>query len=158
MVNSYKLMSRIGIISDTHSLLRPEARNFLVGCDQIVHAGDICGPEIIEALARIAPVTAVRGNNDRGEWARGLAETVMLKVGEVWLYVIHDLAQLDIEPRAAKVRVVISGHSHKPRIEQREEVLYLNPGSAGPRRFALPISIGELIVQGSVVNARLVEL
>lgn len=151
-------MPRVGLISDTHSLLRPEAAAFLRGSDYIIHAGDICDPAILEALTAIAPVTAVRGNNDRGPWAERLRETEILQVGEVVIYAIHDLAQLDIEPRAAGVRVVLSGHSHKPLVEERDGVLYVNPGSAGPRRFKLPISAGELIVNGSNVSARIVEL
>ena len=151
-------MLRVGLISDTHGLLRPEAKAFLQGSDFIVHGGDICDPKILEELAAIAPVTAVRGNNDRGAWAERLRETEILQVGELFVYVIHDLAQLDIEPEAAGVRVVVSGHSHKPSVEERNGVLYVNPGSSGPRRFKLPIAIGELIVTGSSVSARTVEL
>ena len=149
---------RVGLISDTHGLLRPEALAFLEGSDHIVHGGDICGPAILDRLAAIAPVTAVRGNNDRGDWARALHETELLQLGAVSLYAIHDLAQLDIDPLAAGVRVVVSGHSHKPRVDERNGVLYVNPGSAGPRRFKLPISVGELIVDGDSVSARTVEI
>ncbi len=149
---------RVGLISDTHGLLRPEARAFLRGSDYIVHGGDICDPAILDDLAAIAPVTAVRGNNDRGAWAERLPETTILQVGKVHIYAIHDLAQLDIEPKAASVRVVISGHSHKPLVEERDGVLYVNPGSSGPRRFTLPIAVGELIVSGNLVSARIVEL
>ena len=149
---------RVGLISDTHGLLRPEARAFLEGSDYIIHGGDICEPGILEALAAIAPVTAVRGNNDRGPWADRIAETEVLQVGDVFIYVIHDLAQLDIDPGAAGVQVVVSGHSHKPSVERRENVLYVNPGSAGPRRFRLPISVGELRVTGTAVSARTVEV
>ena len=151
-------MFRVGLISDTHGLLRPEAKAFLQGSDLIVHAGDICDPRILEELAAIAPVTAVRGNNDSGTWAEQLRETELLQVGEVFVYVIHDLAQLDIDPSAAGARVVVSGHSHKPTVEERSGVLYVNPGSAGPRRFKLPIGVGELIVTGRSVSARTVEL
>ena len=151
-------MLRVGLISDTHGLLRPEAKAFLQGSDLIVHAGDICDPRILEELAAIAPVTAVRGNNDGGTWAEQLRETELLQVGEVFVYVIHDLAQLDIEPGATGARVVVSGHSHKPTVEERSGVLYVNPGSAGPRRFKLPIAVGELIVTGRSVSARTVEL
>jgi len=150
-------MFRVGLISDTHSLLRPEAKAFLQGSDYIVHAGDICDPRILEALAALAPVTAVRGNNDRGPWAQQLRETEFIKVGEVLIHVIHDLAQLAIEPGALGVQVVVSGHSHKPRVEQRNGVLYVNPGSSGPRRFRLPIAVGELLVDGSSVSARIIE-
>jgi putative phosphoesterase len=150
------MTQRVGLISDTHGLLRPEVRAFLEGSDFIVHAGDICDPSILEALAEIAPVTAVRGNNDHGSWAARLRETEFLQVEEAFLYAIHDLAQLDIEPGAARVQVIISGHSHKPMVERREGVLFVNPGSAGPRRFTLPISAGELIVSGAAVSARTV--
>jgi putative phosphoesterase len=150
-------MFRVGLISDTHGLLRPEAKAFLRGSDYIVHAGDICDPRIVEELAALAPVTAVRGNNDRGPWAEHLSETQFLKVDEIFLYVIHDLSQLDIDPGAASVHVVVSGHSHKPRVEHRDGVLYVNPGSSGPRRFKLPITVGELIVNGSSVSARIVK-
>jgi uncharacterized protein len=149
---------RVALISDTHGLLRPEAKAFLQGSDYIVHAGDIGNPGILEELSAIAPVTAVRGNNDKGPWAEQLPETEFLRVGEVFVYVIHDLAELDIDPTAAGVRVVISGHSHKPAIEERSGVFYVNPGSAGPRRFKLPIAVGELAVTGRSVSARTVEL
>ena len=151
-------MFRVGLISDAHGLLRPEAIAFLEGSDYIVHAGDICDPATLDSLAAIAPLTAVRGNNDAGAWAQHLPATAFLRVGEVFIYVIHDLAELDIEPSAAGVRVVISGHSHKPAVEERDGVLYVNPGSSGPRRFTLPIAIGELMVSGSTVSARTVEL
>ena len=151
-------MLRVGLISDTHGLLRPEAKAFLQGSDYIVHAGDICDPAILEELAAIAPVTAVRGNNDKGAWAVRLRETECLQVGETLIYAIHDLSRLDIEPGAAGVRVVVSGHSHKPLVEERRGVLYVNPGSSGPRRFTLPISAGELIINGSMVSGRTVEL
>lgn len=149
---------RVGLISDTHGLLRPEALAFLGGSDHIVHGGDICDPRVLEALSAIAPVTAVRGNNDHGPWASRLRETERFRVGEVSVYAIHDLAQLDIEPNAVGVQVVVSGHSHKPSVERRDDILYVNPGSAGPRRFKLPVSIGELTVTGSSVSARIVEL
>jgi uncharacterized protein len=152
------LMLRVGLISDTHGLLRPDATEFLQGSDYIVHGGDICDAGILEELAAIAPVTAVRGNNDRGAWAQRLPETASLRVGDVLVHVVHDLARLDIAPRAAGVRVVVSGHSHKPLVEERDGVLYVNPGSAGPRRFKLPIAVGELMVDGSSVSARLVTL
>jgi uncharacterized protein len=148
---------RVGLISDTHGLLRPEVLAFLQGSDHIVHGGDICDPGILEALAAVAPTTAVRGNNDRGAWASSLRETELFRLGDVLVYAIHDLAELDIEPSAAGVRVVISGHSHQPFVEHRGGVLYVNPGSAGPRRFRLPISAGELILKGSAASARIVE-
>lgn len=151
-------MLRVGLISDTHGLLRPEAKAFLQGANLVVHAGDICDPAVLDELAAIAPVTAVRGNNDRGSWAQQLRETELLQVGEVFIYAIHDLSQLDIDPLAAGVRVIVSGHSHKPLIKDRDGVLYVNPGSAGPRRFKLPIAVGELMIDGDAVSARVVEL
>jgi len=151
-------MYRVGLISDTHGLLRLEAKAFLEGCHYIIHGGDIGHPGIIEELTKIAPVTAVRGNNDTGLWAEDLRETEFLQIGEVVIYAIHDLAQLDLEPHWAGIHVVISGHSHKPLAEERKGVLYVNPGSAGPRRFKWPISVGELIVKGNSVSARLLEL
>lgn len=151
-------MLRIGVVSDTHGLLRPEAMVFLQGSDHIVHGGDVCNQETLQRLALIAPVTAVRGNNDKGAWAENLAETEFIRVGEIFIYAIHDLGQLDIEPIAAGVQVVVSGHTHKPLIEEREGVLYVNPGSSGPRRFKLPISVAEIIVSGTTVSARIVEL
>ena len=151
-------MLRVGLISDTHGLLRPEAKDFLRGSDCIVHAGDICDPQVLEELAALAPVTAVRGNNDFGAWAERLRETEVLQVGAIRLYAIHDLFLLDIEPGATGIRVVISGHSHKPHVAERSGVLFVNPGSAGPRRFKLPISAGELLIEGASVSARTVEL
>lgn len=149
---------RIGLISDTHGLLRREALEFLAGSDRIVHAGDIVDPEILGRLAEIAPLTAVRGNNDHGAWAQRVPQTAVLEVGEISIYVLHDLGRLDLDPRRAGHRVVIAGHSHRPRVEERDGVLYVNPGSAGPRRFTLPISAGELRIEGTRVRARWVSL
>lgn len=151
-------MTRIGLISDTHGLLRPEALAFLRGSDHIVHAGDIGTPEILGQLARLAPVTAVRGNNDRGAWALALPETELVEIGGVSVYVIHDLAELDLNQHAASVQLVVSGHSHRPSMEHRNGVLFANPGSAGPRRFTLPISAGEALVSGAKVSGRTVQL
>lgn len=151
-------MLRIGLISDTHGLLRPEAKTFLHGCDRIIHAGDIGQPALLEELAGIAPVTAVRGNNDRGPWAERLAETEDLRLGEVNIHVLHDLARLRVDPAAAGYRAVVSGHSHRPALSERDGVLYVNPGSAGRRRFRLPVAVAELFVDGRTVTARLVEL
>ena len=151
-------MQRLGIISDTHGLLRAEAVAFLRGSDYIVHAGDIGDAAVLSELSALAPVTAVRGNNDNGPWAQTIAETGALKVGAVSIYVLHDLAQLDLDPAAAGYQVVVSGHSHKPFMERRHDVLYLNPGSAGPRRFKLPVAVAELKVTGGAVEGRLVEL
>jgi uncharacterized protein len=151
-------MLRVGLIADTHGLLRPEASAFLRGCDHIVHGGDIGDQRVLQELGAIAPTTAVRGNNDKGRWARGLSDTELVQFGEVFAYVIHDLAELDIEPQAAGVAVVVSGHSHKPVIQQRNGVLYVNPGSAGPRRFKLPVAIGEMHITGKSVMPRVIEL
>jgi uncharacterized protein len=151
-------MSRIGLISDTHGLLRPEAVAFLRGSELIVHGGDIGHAGVLEELASLAPVTAVRGNNDHGPWAEAVRETEVLQLGEVFIYVLHNLAELDLDPVAAGFQVVVSGHSHKPSVERRDGVLYVNPGSSGPRRFKLPVCVGELMVDGNSVEARLVEL
>lgn len=149
---------RIGLISDTHGLLRPEALDYLAGSDHIVHAGDIGGPELLERLAAIAPLTVVRGNNDTAAWQKTIPETARLDLAGVGIYVIHDLKALDIDPVAAGVRVVVSGHSHKPACVERGGVLYANPGSAGRRRFTLPIAAGELLVEGGQVEVRLATL
>ncbi|MGO4475205.1 metallophosphoesterase family protein [Massilia sp. 2TAF26] len=149
---------RIGLISDTHGLLRPEALAFLAGSEHIVHGGDIGKPEILERLAAIAPLTVVRGNNDTAAWAGTIPETARLVVGGVAILVIHDLKELAGEPAADGVRVVVSGHSHKPACVERGGVLYVNPGSAGRRRFSLPIAAGELLVEDGRVEARLVTL
>lgn len=149
---------RIGLISDTHGLLRPEALDFLAGSDHIVHGGDIGNPEILERLAAIAPLTVVRGNNDTAAWARTIPETARLALGGVTILVIHDLKELGLDPAAEGVRVVVSGHSHKPARVERGGVLYVNPGSAGRRRFTLPIAAGELLVEDGQVAARLVTL
>jgi putative phosphoesterase len=151
-------MARIGLISDTHGLLRPEAIAFLRGCDHIVHGGDIGHARILSELSALAPVTAVRGNNDKGAWAELLADTELVQLGKFLLYALHDITQMDFDPGAAGVHVVVSGHSHKPSMERRDGVLYVNPGSAGPRRFRLPVSVAELVVDGHAVSARLVEL
>jgi uncharacterized protein len=151
-------MPRVGLISDTHGLLRPEAVTFLAGSDFIVHAGDVGDPRLIAKLETLAPVTVVRGNNDRGSWADDLAQTEVLQVDNVSIYVLHNIAELDLDPAAAGFAVVVFGHSHRPLSEIRDGVLYVNPGSAGPRRFRLPVCVGELqITEGSVV-ARHVEL
>ena len=148
----------LGVISDTHGLVRPEALAALAGVERIVHAGDIGDQAVLEALGRVAPVTAVRGNNDRGRWASDIPETEVVEVGGVSLYLLHDLHELDLEPRAAGFAAVISGHSHQPRLEDKDGVLYLNPGSAGPRRFKLPISLARLRIAKGRVNAELVTL
>lgn len=149
---------RIGLISDTHGLLRPQALDFLRGSDHILHAGDIVGADILEQLAELAPLTAVRGNNDHGAWARDLPESVTLSLGGIVIHMLHDLKELAIDPAASGVRVVVTGHSHKPACEERDGVLYVNPGAAGRRRFTLPVSVGELLVEDGRVDVRLVTL
>jgi uncharacterized protein len=149
---------RIGIISDTHGLLRPEAIERLTGVHHIIHAGDIGGPEVIAGLRDVAPTTAVRGNIDRGAWAADYPDTALVKLGGRSIYVIHNLKELDIDPAAAGIDVVVSGHSHQPKIETVGGVLYLNPGSAGPRRFTLPIALAMLKVTGNVLRPSILEL
>jgi putative phosphoesterase len=147
---------KIGVISDTHDLVRPEALAALAGVELIVHGGDVCRPEVLETLRGVAPVRAVRGNNDRGAWAAALPETEAFEVLGRWIYVIHDLKQLDVDP--AGFDVIISGHSHQPAATVRGGVLYFNPGSAGPRRFHLPVSLGYLHLDASGVRPELVTL
>jgi uncharacterized protein len=149
---------RIGLISDTHGLLRPEALAALRGSDFIVHAGDIGNGSLLEQLTAIAPVCAVRGNNDVGATGCSLPPTRRVDVGGKCIFVIHDLADLTIEPAAAGIDAVVSGHSHKPKIERRDGVLYVNPGSAGPRRFRLPISVGRLTIVADRIDAELLPL
>jgi putative phosphoesterase len=148
----------VGVISDTHGLLRPEAAAALRGVDFIVHAGDIGSPEVLSLLSQIAPLTAVRGNNDRGPWANKLPLTAVLEVESSFFYVVHEIASLDLDPKAGGFNAVITGHSHKPSAEVRHGVLFLNPGSAGPRRFSLPVAIARIEVQGSSLSHQLVEL
>jgi putative phosphoesterase len=150
-------MLRVGVISDTHGLLRPEATAFLAGSAHIVHAGDVGDPAILDTLAAIAPVTAIRGNVDTDAWAARLPEATRVTIGGVTIYLLHDLAALDIEPHRHGVRVVVYGHSHKPSAVERDGVLYLNPGSAGPRRFSLPIAAAELLIDGGRVGAHIRE-
>lgn len=144
---------RIGLISDTHDLLRPAVLDWLRGTDHILHAGDICSSPVLEQLAAIAPLTAVRGNNDAGGWAGRLHEAELVTLGGVPVLVLHDIADLPRHAQARAARVVVTGHSHKPKIEERDGVLFVNPGSAGPRRFTLPISAGELRIDGGNVRA-----
>lgn len=151
-------MPRIGVISDTHGLLRPEAMAALQGCDAILHAGDIGSADIVTRLSTIAPTTAVRGNNDKGDWASALPETEWIEIDGVLIHLLHDIADLDVDPRAAGIRVIVSGHSHRPGIEERDSVLHLNPGSAGPRRFKLPVSLSILDIDQKHATARIVEL
>ncbi len=149
-------MNIIGVISDTHGLLRPEALAALRGSDRIIHAGDVGDREILDQLETIAPVTAVRGNIDKGAWARKLPETEVVEIRGVLIYVLHNLDELDLKPEAAGFAAVIYGHSHVPKQEMRSGVLYFNPGSAGPRRFKLPICVGRLRAQQGKVRGEIV--
>ncbi len=149
---------KIGVISDTHGLLRPDALGALQGSNFIIHAGDIGNPKILEDLAQIAPVTAVRGNVDRDIWAQKIPETNVLEVGSVSIYVLHDIQQLDLKPEAAGFAVVVYGHSHIPKQETKNGVLYFNPGSAGPKRFKLPVSLGRLMLDTRSITAKILEI
>jgi putative phosphoesterase len=148
----------LGVISDTHGLLRPQALDALRGCDLIIHAGDVGNPDILDPLRALAPLFVVRGNVDTGGWALKLPVTELVDVGGLWFYVLHDISQLDLDPPTADVAAVIYGHSHKPSIETRDGVLYLNPGSAGPRRFNLPVSIARVRVEGQEIQPDIVQL
>jgi putative phosphoesterase len=148
----------VGIISDTHGLLRPEAVELLRGSEHIIHAGDIGAPEIIPELRKIAPVTAIRGNVDTQTWARAFSETEVVERGGMDFYIIHDANALDLNPKAAGFAAVISGHSHQPKQEIKNGVLYFNPGSAGPRRFKLPISVGRIVIADGKLNGEIIEI
>jgi putative phosphoesterase len=145
----------VGLISDTHGLLRPQAVEALQGVDRIIHAGDIGGEEILAALRAIAPVDAVRGNNDRAPWAARIPTELTLKVGGVAVHVLHDLKELELDPVQAGVKVVIAGHSHKPDVREQDGVLYVNPGSAGPRRFRRPVAVAHLHVASGSATAQI---
>ena len=149
---------KIGLIADTHGLLRPQALAALQDVDHLIHAGDIGGPQILAELERIAPLSVVRGNNDSDAWADAIPESLTLRFGAISLYVLHDLKKLAIDPKAEGIDVVIAGHSHKPLHDERDGVLYLNPGSAGPRRFKLPISVALLHIDGDTVRFELITL
>jgi putative phosphoesterase len=148
----------IGVISDTHGLQRPGALAALQGSDYIIHAGDIGDPQILDKLAAIAPLTAVRGNIDHGAWANKIPTTNVLEVGEISIYVLHNLQELDLKPEAAKFAAVVYGHSHVPKQEWKNGVLYFNPGSAGPRRFRLPLSVGRLRIKDGRIDAKILLL
>lgn len=148
----------VGVISDTHGLVRPEAIEELRGSQLIVHAGDVGRPEVLEELRKVAPVIAVRGNSDRGPWAETLPETEVVEAGGLYLYVLHDVNELDLDPAAAEFKAVITGHSHHPRVEERNGVMFLNPGSAGPRRFSLPVTLARLRIRDGKLDAEIVEL
>lgn len=151
-------MTRIGVVSDTHGLMRPEVLKIFRGVDLILHAGDIGAPEVLQELRSVAPVVAVRGNNDTGRWADDIPETELACVGGVRIYLLHDLKGMALSPSVAGFHAVVSGHSHRPSVQKREGVLFLNPGSAGPRRFTLPISVARLNVEGQKMSAKLIEL
>lgn len=148
----------IGVISDTHGLLRPEAIDALTGSSLILHAGDIGKPEVLQKLQTIAPTIAVRGNNDKGAWAEEIPECQTIEVGNVLIHLLHIVKELTFDPEQQGVRVIVNGHSHKPLIEEQGGVLFVNPGSAGPRRFKLPISVAQLHLNDTVVQARIIEL
>ncbi len=148
----------IGLISDTHGLIRSQALEALQGTDLIIHAGDIGKAEVIVALKAIGPVLAIRGNNDRGAWAKPFPETKSVKTANAQLYIIHNVKELDCDPVARGFQVVISGHSHKPSVSVRKGVLFVNPGSAGPRRFKLPVAVGKLFIRDGEINAEIIEL
>jgi len=151
-------VKKIGVISDTHGLLRPEVVPVFKGVDLILHAGDIGSIEVLDQLRTVAPIVAVRGNNDKGDWANQIPDSEVAQVGEVSIYILHDLNELVLRPPAGSVQVVISGHSHRPSIERRDGILFVNPGSAGPRRFKLPISVARMTIQGVTVTGELIEL
>ena len=146
---------RIGIISDTHGLLRPAAIKQLAAADHIIHAGDIGAPEVIEGLRSIAPTTAVKGNIDAGEWAKNYPDTALVVLGGRVFYLLHNLKELKLDPSAAGFDVVVSGHSHRPKIETRNGILYVNPGSAGPRRFNLPIAVAMVTLSDRAILPRI---
>jgi uncharacterized protein len=151
-------MKTIGVISDTHGLLRWEAEAALAKVDHIIHAGDIGTPEVIERLQRIAPVTVVRGNNDKGPWAEPLPATAIVEICGRRLYILHDIAKLDIDPVADSFAAVIAGHTHKPGVAEKDGVLFVNPGSAGPRRFSLPVAVAKMFIDQSAVRAEICNL
>lgn len=148
----------VGVISDTHGLLRAEAVEAMRGSDLILHAGDVGNQEILVELEKIAPVTAVRGNVDKDAWSRKLPLTDVVEVGGVSIYLLHILDELDLKPEVAGFRAVVYGHSHKPQMEHKKGVLYFNPGSAGPRRFRLPVSVGKLVIESGEVRGEVIEL
>jgi len=151
-------MLNIGVISDTHGLLRPEALRALGGSDHIVHAGDVGDREILDQLRTVAPLTAVRGNVDRGSWARALHKTEVLEVEHIAIYVIHILSELDLKPESAGLSVVIYGHSHRPKQETKNGVIFFNPGSAGPTRFRLPVTVGRLTIERGKISGTILPL
>lgn len=148
----------IGVISDTHGLMRPEVEAALAGCDHILHAGDVGGRKVLDRLQRIAPVTAVRGNTDYGSWANGLHNTEMIEIDGFFFYILHDLVRLDLEPAAAGIHVVVSGHTHLPERHLQDGVWYLNPGSAGHRRYDYPVSVARIRISGAALDPQIIQL
>lgn len=148
----------VGILSDTHGLLRPEVVTALAGCDHILHAGDIGENEVLDGLERIAPVVAVRGNMDYGSWSNSLPPKEMIEIGGIFFYILHDLNQLDLEPSAAGIHVVVSGHTHQPHLIKKNGVTYLNPGSAGHRRFDYPVSVARVRIENGTMIPRIFEI
>jgi putative phosphoesterase len=148
----------IGVVSDTHGLVRPEAIAALRGCDLVLHAGDVGRPEVLDAFGDIAPTVAVRGNVDKGAWAETLPLTEVVEAGGRLLYMLHDVSDLDLDPAAAGFAAVIFGHSHRPSAERKDGVLYVNPGSAGPRRFSLPVSVARISIEGPAFNCEIITL
>ena len=153
-----KITHRIGIVSDTHGLVRPGLIQALQGVERIIHAGDVGKPEVLHALQAVAPVVAVRGNMDRGHLVRNLRSTEVVEAGDFLFYVLHDLYELDLDPGEAGFRAVIFGHSHRPSVKEKDGVLYLNPGSAGPRRFKLPVTLVRLTIRGKRIEPRVIKL
>ena len=149
---------RVGVISDTHGLMRPQALEALQGCEALLHAGDIGSPQVIDALQSLAPVTCVRGNNDVEAWAKRIPESTTIEIEGVRIHLLHDLNELTLEPDVERVSVIVSGHSHRPTVETRAGVLYFNPGSAGPRQFKLPIAVGVLEIADGVVRGHILQL
>ena len=150
--------TNIGILSDTHGLLRPEVLAALADCDHILHAGDVGDGQVLERLERIAPVTAVRGNMDYGSWSHSLPVDEMVEIGNIFFYMLHDLNHLDLDPAAAGIQVVVSGHTHQPQLVEKDGVAYLNPGSAGHRRFNYPVSVARVQIQDGTVTPRIIEI
>ena len=148
----------VGVISDTHGLLRPEVEAALSGCDHILHAGDVGDPKVLERLERIAPITAVRGNMDYGSWTKSLPATEMIAIGGIFFYLLHDLVRLDLEPSAAGIHVVVSGHTHRPALYRETDVYYLNPGSAGHRRYDYPISVALVRIENGTVDPKILRI
>ena len=157
-IEAWGATMRVGIISDTHGLLRPDAMRQLARSDHIIHAGDIGAPEVIDGLRGIAPITAIRGNVDGGAWANKYPDTELVVVGRRVIYVLHNLKEIKLDPAAVGIDVVVSGHSHRPKIETKDGVLYVNPGSAGPRRFKLPIAVASLTISDRTIVPQILEI